>query len=98
MLKAILAGTTALAIAGSSVAFAQQPAAQPERPQVGSEGRQHWRPSEADLNALTDARIAGLKAGLKLTSDQEKNWAAVEQALRDAAKDRAERRTERRNE
>jgi zinc resistance-associated protein len=99
MWKALLAGTTALAIAGSSVAFAQQPSPQAQAPQAGQpahEGRQHWRPSEQDVNALTDARIAAIKAGLKLTPDQEKNWPAVEQAIRDMAKDRYQRRTERR--
>jgi zinc resistance-associated protein len=99
MWKTLLAGTTALMIAGSSVCFAQQPAPQqPQRPQVGSEGRPHWRPSEQDVNALTDARIAAIKAGLKLTPDQEKNWPGVEQAIRDLAIDRYERRTQRRNE
>jgi hypothetical protein len=97
MWKAVLAGTTALAIAGSSLAIAQQTAPEPQRPQAGTEARPHWRPSEADINALTDARIAAIKAGLKLTPDQEKSWPAVEQAIRDLAKDRAERRTERRN-
>jgi zinc resistance-associated protein len=96
MWQALVAGTTALAIAGSSVALAQQAAPQqPQRPQVGAEGRQHWRPSEQDVNALIDARIAAIKAGLKLTPDQEKNWPAVEQAIRDLAKDRYQRRTER---
>jgi zinc resistance-associated protein len=101
MLKALLAGTTALAIAGASVAFAQQPtpqAPQAQTPQAGQsahEGRQHWRPSEQDANALTDARIAAIKAGLKLTPEQEKNWPAVEQAIRDMARDRYQRRTER---
>jgi len=91
MWKAILAGTTALAIAGSSLGFAQQQA-----PQAGPEGRQHWRPSEQDIDALTDARIAAVKAALKLSPDQERNWPAVEQAIRDLAKERYERRTERR--
>ena len=99
MWKALFAGTTALAIAGSSLALAQQPAPQQQQaPQAGPEGRQHWRPSEQDLGALTDARIAAIKAGLKLTADQEKNWPAVEQAIRDLAKERQERRTERRGE
>ena len=38
-----------------------------------------------------DARIAALKAGLRLTSDQEKNWPAFESAVLDMAKARAER-------
>ena len=39
---------------------------------------------------MTDARIAGLKAGLKLTAEQEKNWPAFEAALRDRSKERAD--------
>jgi hypothetical protein len=50
-----------------------------------------WRPNAEDAAAFTDARIAGLKAGLKLTPEQEKNWPAVETAIRDLAKDRADR-------
>ncbi len=46
--------------------------------------------------AFTDARIAGLKAGLKLTAEQEKNWPAVETAIRDLAKERADRMAARR--
>src|SRR5439155_23574335 len=42
--------------------------------------RMGWRPSAEDVAAFTDARIAGLKAGLKLTPEQEKNWPAVEAA------------------
>ena len=42
--------------------------------------------------------IAAIRAGLKLTPEQEKNWPAVEQAIRDMAKDRSQRRTERRGE
>src|SRR5260370_40304701 len=98
MWKGLLAGTPALVLAGSSVAFAQQPAPQqPQRPQVGSEGRPHWRPGAQDGNPLTDARIAAIKAGLKLTLDQEKNWPHLEQAIGDLANDRHARPTERRN-
>ncbi len=42
--------------------------------------------SAEDKAAFTDAKIAALKAGLKLTSAQEKNWPALESALRDAMK------------
>lgn len=84
MLKTILAGTTALVIAGASLAYAQKA---PDGP-----GRAHgWRPSAQDMAAFGDARIAALHAGLKLTPDQEKNWPAVEAALRDIAKQRSER-------
>jgi hypothetical protein len=46
------------------------------------------------MAAFTDARIAALKVGLKLTAAQEKNWPALESTLRDLAKDRAARTLE----
>ncbi len=86
MRKIIVAGLTALALLSPSLSFAQEtPASQ------GAPDREHWRPSAEDLKAFTDARIAGLKAGLQLTPDQEKKWPAVEQAIRDMAKARQER-------
>jgi zinc resistance-associated protein len=84
MWKSVLAGTTALAIAGSSLVYAQQGSG-------GSERAQRWRPSAEDISALGDARIAAVHAGLKLNAEQEKNWPAVESALRDLAKQRSER-------
>jgi hypothetical protein len=51
----------------------------------------HRSMSAEDRAALLDARIAALKVGLKLTSDQEKNWSPLENALREQAKERAER-------
>jgi hypothetical protein len=48
-------------------------------------------PSAADLNALTDARVGIIKAALQLTPDQEKYWAAVEEAIRARAKNRQAR-------
>lgn len=92
MWKTVLAGATALMVVGSTLVLAQQPA--------DTAGRQHherWRPSQADMNAFTDARVAALKAGLELTPDQEKNWPAVEQAIRDLAKERQERFAARRD-
>ena len=47
--------------------------------------------SAADISAFADARIAAVHAGLKLTAEQEKNWPAVETAIRDLAKDRGDR-------
>jgi LTXXQ motif family protein len=49
------------------------------------------RMSAEDRAALLDARIAALKAGLKLTPEQEKNWEPLEAAIRGQAKERAER-------
>jgi zinc resistance-associated protein len=85
MWKTVLAGTTALAIAGASLAYAQGPSGRDAGP------HHHWRPNAADITAFADARIAALHAGLTLTPDQEKNWPAVESALRDLAKQRTDR-------
>jgi len=48
--------------------------------------------TQDDRAAFQEGRIAGLKAALRLTPEQEKNWPAFEQALRDVAKQRAEAR------
>jgi zinc resistance-associated protein len=85
MLKTVLAGTTALAIAGASLAYAAQP------DNSDQDRTERWRPSAEDIAAFGDARIAALKAGLKLTPEQETHWPAVEEALRDVAKQRADR-------
>jgi len=88
MWKTMLAGTTALTLIGASLVYAQQtPPTQPG----SNAAQQRPRLSAEDRAALTDARIAGLKAGLKLTPAQERNWAPVEVALRERAKLRAER-------
>ena len=42
--------------------------------------------SPEDRAAFFDARLAGIKAGLKLAPDQDKLWPAVESAARDNAK------------
>src|SRR5262249_8567437 len=49
------------------------------------------RLSAAELGTLTDARINIIKAALQLTSDQEKFWPAIEDAIRSRAKDRQAR-------
>jgi hypothetical protein len=67
-------------------------AAPPEAPEHF--GAQHPRFSAEDFAAFTDARIAALKAGLGLTAAQEKNWPALEAALREQAKARAARMAE----
>src|SRR5262249_62421341 len=90
MWKAIVAGTAALAIAGTSLVYAQQ--------RGGRDGMmQGWQPNTEDLRAFGEARIAALKAGLTLTPEQEKHWPAFEQAARDWAKVRIERRNAMRN-
>ncbi|CAO4146964.1 LTXXQ motif family protein [Methylorubrum thiocyanatum] len=52
--------------------------------------------SAEDRAAFTDARIAGLHAGLKLNPEQEKLWPPVETALRDLSKQREAQRAARR--
>jgi zinc resistance-associated protein len=86
MLKPVIAATAILAIAGSSVVYAQQGFGDQHGFRHG-----HHRLSAADMAAFTDARIAALKAGLELTPDQQKNWPAFEQALRDLAQLRIQR-------
>ncbi len=90
MWKTVLAGTTVLAIAGASFALADQGPAQPDR-------AHHWRMSAADMTAFADARIAALHAGLQLNAEQEKNWPAMESAMRGLAKLRTERFEARKN-
>jgi len=82
MWKTVLAGTTALAIVGTTLAFAQQGPSAPDR-------AQRWRPTAADITAFGDARIAAVHAGLALTPDQEKLWPPVEAALHDMYKQRS---------
>ncbi len=84
MWKGIVVGTTALAIVGSSVVYAQQRFGR-------SEGTERWRPSMEDMRAFGEARLAALRAGLALSAEQEKNWPAFEQAARDFGKLRLDR-------
>ncbi len=84
MWKTLLAGTTMLMMAGSTLAFAQQP--------TPADRAHHTQLTADDLAAFADARFAALKTALKLTPSQEKNWPAVEQALRDISKARTARR------
>jgi zinc resistance-associated protein len=92
MLKPVVVAAAALAIAGSSIVYAQQRlAGSGGYGDGGFRGEHHHRLSAEDMAAFTDARIAALKAGLELTSDQAKNWPAFEQALRDLAQLRIQR-------
>jgi hypothetical protein len=80
-MKTIAVGLAALFVAATPPAHAQQGAT------VGIGNRV----TEADLGALTDARINITKAALQLTPDQEKYWPPIESAIRQRAKDRQER-------
>jgi hypothetical protein len=87
MWKKVLGLSTAVMLIGSA-ALAQQPnvGMRDGVPEI-----QPWRPNADDFAAFTDARVAALKAGLRLSSDQDKNWPAFEQAYRNLAKLRADR-------
>jgi zinc resistance-associated protein len=93
MLKPVIAATAVLAIAGSSLVYAQHRFGDHDGfgRSWGQRAEQRHRPSAEDMAAFTDARIAALKAGLELTPDQTKNWPPFEQALRDAAQLRIQR-------
>ena len=80
MKKVLLAGVAALAIAGTTVVYAQH------RPWF-----EHMRMNPEDRAAFAYARIAAVHAGLKLTPDQEKLWPPLEAAVRDFAKQRIDR-------
>lgn len=87
MNKPFIAAIAALVIAGSTAVYAQH------RPWF----HDHARFSAEDRAAFADARIAAVKAGLKLTPDQEKLWPPVEAAVRDFAKLRIDRANARMN-
>jgi LTXXQ motif family protein len=91
MLKPVITATAVLAIAGSSIAYAQSWDGRGRDGGPRFEHRHHHHMSAEDRAAFTDARIAALKAGLELTADQAKNWPAFEQAVRDLAQLRAQR-------
>jgi len=88
MWKAIVAGTAALAIAGTTLVYAQR---------GRDDARQRWQPNSEDFRAFGEARLAALKAGLTLTPEQEKNWPAFEQAARELSKLRVDRLVAMRN-
>ncbi len=88
MKKFAIAGIAALAIAASTAVYAHQQ-------HRWSSG--HMRMSGEDRAAFADARIAAVKAGLKLNADQEKLWPPVETAVRDFAKLRIDRANARMN-
>ncbi len=78
-----------LAAAGlSGPALADPPATNPPA-QASDHGF-----SPEDRAAFLDARVAALKAGLKLTAAQEKAWPAFETALREVWKARTDRAAE----
>ena len=85
MKKLVVGAIAAVALAGS--VFALGAAAAPTDP---SSPAGDMRAMAEGRAFMLDARLAGMQAALKLTPDQEKNWAPFEAAVRDAAKARME--------
>lgn len=90
MKRTIIAATAAALLAGATFGVAAPKPGAGEPP----------RPTPAQMaefaGAMSDARIAALKAGLRLTAEQEKLWPALESVLKDASKERIDARAERR--
>jgi hypothetical protein len=86
-MKRILLGTlAAAAISAFALTAASAQSDQPSKPTM-AERMQHW---SADRETLLDAKLAGVKAALGLTADQEKLWGPFESAVKDASKARVD--------
>jgi hypothetical protein len=62
-------------------------AAEGDQQSSRTERIQQWA---ADRETVLDAKLAGIKAGLALTADQEKLWGPFQSAVEDAAKSRTD--------
>jgi hypothetical protein len=87
MKKLVVVSVAAAALAGSVFALGAAAAPADSTAPTGQ-----MRDMAEGRAFMLDARLAGMKAALKLTPDQEKNWAPFEAAVRDAAKARMEER------
>ena len=83
MKRTLLGALAALTVSAS--AFSLTAAAQGDQQPSRAERMRQWA---ADRETMLDAKLAGMKAGLQLTPDQEKLWAPFEAAVKDAAKAR----------
>jgi zinc resistance-associated protein len=97
MWKKLAVSLIVYAVAGTSLVWSQTPPAQGST-QPPAAGGGSTAPSNAptpeDVAALSDARLAALKIGLKIKPDQEKNWTSFETTIRDLAKQRQDRFTQ----
>jgi hypothetical protein len=90
--KALIVAVTAVVLVGGS-ALAYKAYA---RYDGWGHGRHHSRMSADDMGAFADARIAALKAGLRLSAEQEKLWPQVEATLKNLSAKHIAHRAERR--
>ncbi|MCF4129088.1 Spy/CpxP family protein refolding chaperone [Methylobacterium sp. SyP6R] len=93
-----LAGILSAGLLGTALAQAPRPVQVAHAGDHAADGAGRHRLSAEDVQAFTDARVAALHAGLKLTPDQEKLWPPVEDAMRNLAKVRRDQREARRGE
>lgn len=84
MKRTIIGALAAIAVSTSSFALTAA-AAQTNQQPSQAERMQHWA---ADRVTLLDAKLAGMKAALGLSADQEKLWDPFASAVKDAAKAR----------
>jgi hypothetical protein len=89
MLKGVVGLAAVLVVAGS--VHTQAPAQEAPHPGALRQDASHRRLSQADLNALTDARIGVAKAMLQMTPEQAKFWPPIEEAIRNGAEARYRR-------
>ena len=83
MKKLLLTAVALAGLAGSTFAYTAYAANEPP-------SAARMQQMQDERAALLDAHLAGFKAGLKLTGDQDKLWAPFESAIRDAARARGE--------
>ena len=81
MRRTFVAALATVFVAASSFAIAAEDSQQSSR----ADRMQQWA---ADRETMLDAKLAGMKAGLGLTADQEKLWSPFESAVKDADKSR----------
>jgi zinc resistance-associated protein len=96
MKPALSVALTMTAVLGSAVVFSTLGGRADPAP-LPAPMQQHEF-SDADRAAFLDARIAAIRAGLKLSPDQEKLWPGVETALRTAGKSAMDRHQKFKNE
>jgi hypothetical protein len=84
MKKAVLGAVALIMGLAGSLAHAETSA-----PATGAPNDQIL--SDADMSALTDARLGVIKAALQMTPDQAKFWPAIEVAVRERAANRLQR-------
>jgi hypothetical protein len=78
LLRTLAAATATAALSAS--AFTITAAAQSDQQPTAAEQPRHW--AEAGI----ETQLKGLKASLRLTADQEKDWGPFEDAVKDASK------------